>query len=141
MTILCLVPGFRPPSSLLQPGRRLSWIPNNLAIIGLLEGAKCGCGAGVDFVFLMKDYKIWAEVKCRLLRMQSEFDMRALPVDKSRKGKGKAASGGAPANLRCQGDAKHERETQKRNCFSICNVVCWKEYKTRVRWTQLSSQL
>lgn len=91
MTILCLVPGFPPPSSLLlQPGRRLSWIPNNLAIIGLLEGAKCGCGAGVVFVFLMKDYKIWAEAKCRLLRMQSEFDMRTLPVDKSRKGAGRS---------------------------------------------------
>lgn len=38
----------------------------------------------------MKDYKIWAEVKCRLLRMQSEFDMRALRVDKSRKGEGRS---------------------------------------------------
>lgn len=59
-------------------------------MIGLLEGAKCGCGAGVGFVFLMKDYKIWAEAKCRLLRVQSEFDMRTLPVDKSRKGAGRS---------------------------------------------------
>lgn len=89
--------------------------------------------------------------------MQSEFGTRALLVDKSRKGEG------CSDRRRIQGDLLHhvpsppqmepqpthtvrwmldmKKKHKERNDFSVCNVVCWEEYKTRVRWKQLSSQL